>query len=122
MMGVKPEDAVSSLHAWGASAVGGNCGNGPEEVLQVVQKMRAVSPDTLLVAKGNAGIPELVNGRAHYHATPEGMAGYLRQAVEAGAAVVGACCGSTPQHLRSMAQMLESIRRQRISTPAIGTA
>jgi len=106
MMGVKPEDAVQALHSWGATAVGGNCGNGPEEVIQVVQKMRAVAPETVLVAKGNAGMPELVKGRACYHATPENMADYLRRAVEAGAAVVGACCGSTPEHVRAMADAL----------------
>ena len=118
MMGVKPEDAVEALHSWGATAVGGNCGNGPDEVIEVVHKMRAVAPETLLVAKGNAGMPELVKGRACYHATPESMADYLRRAVEAGAAVVGACCGSTPEHVRAMADALDKIRRQRILTLA----
>jgi 5-methyltetrahydrofolate--homocysteine methyltransferase len=122
MMGVKPEDAVQSLHSWGATAVGGNCGNGPEEVLQVVAKMRAISPETVLVAKGNAGMPELVHGRACYDATPESMADYLRRAVEAGAAVVGACCGSTPEHLRAMAAALSEILHPRELTPAEGPA
>ena len=120
MMGVKPEDAVQALHSWGATAVGGNCGNGPEEVIQVVQKMRAVAPETVLVAKGNAGMPELVKGRACYHATPDSMADYLRRAVGAGAAVVGACCGSTPEHVRAMAGALNEIRRQRVLSPAEG--
>ena len=115
MMGVKPEDAVEALDSWGASAVGGNCGNGPEEVIQVVQKMRAVAPKTLLAAKGNAGMPELVKGRACYDATPDSMADYLRRAVEAGAAVIGACCGSTPEHVRAMAAALNEIRRERVS-------
>ena len=122
MMGVKPEDAVQSLHSWGATAVGGNCGNGPEEVLQVVAKMRAISLETVLVAKGNAGMPELVHGRACYDATPESMADYLRRAVEAGAAVVGACCGSTPEHLRAMATALSEFRHPRVLTPAEGPA
>lgn len=122
MMGVKPEDAVQALHSWGATAVGGNCGNGPEEVIQVVHKMRAASPETVLVAKGNAGMPELVKGRACYHATPESMADYLRRAVEAGAAVVGACCGSTPEHLRAMAAALSEILHPRELTLAEGPA
>ena len=120
MMGVKPEDAVQALLSWGATAVGGNCGNGPEEVIQVVHKMRAVAPETVLVAKGNAGMPELVKGRACYHATPDSMADYLRRAVGAGAAVVGACCGSTPEHVRAMAGALNEIRRQRVLSPAEG--
>ena len=112
MMGVTPEQAVQTLNAWGAVAVGGNCGNGTEEVLQVVRRMRAASPQTMLVAKSNAGMPELIGGRACYGATPETMAIYLREAVQAGAAVVGACCGSRPDHIRAMADALGEMRRE----------
>jgi len=117
MMGVTPERAVQTLNAWGAVAVGGNCGNGTEEVLQVVRKMRAASPETMLVAKSNAGMPELIGGRACYGATPETMAIYLRQAVQAGAAVVGACCGSRPDHIRAMADALGEMHREGLHDP-----
>jgi methionine synthase I (cobalamin-dependent) len=107
MMGVSPEKAVQALAELGAAAIGGNCGNGPEEILGVIEKMRAASPQTLLIAKANAGLPTLVEGRAVYAATPEAMAGYAQAAVERGARIVGACCGSTPAHLRAMANGLK---------------
>jgi len=106
MMGVTPEQAVQALSSWGAAAVGGNCGNGPEEILGVLEKMRAAAPEVVLVAKANAGLPELVNGRAVYRAGPEAMAEYARAAAAAGARIIGACCGSTPAHLKAMAAAL----------------
>jgi 5-methyltetrahydrofolate--homocysteine methyltransferase len=107
MMGVSPEQAVTSLGEWGASAIGGNCGNGPEEILGVLEKMHARAPQAVLVAKANAGVPTLVQGRAVYGATPQAMAEYARAAAGLGARIIGACCGSTPAHLRAMARALE---------------
>ncbi len=106
MMGVSPEQALKALTGLGAAAVGGNCGNGPDEILAVVKKMRAADPNAILVAKSNAGMPELVKGKAVYQAKPEQMAEYARQIREAGARIVGACCGSTPAHLKAMGEAL----------------
>lgn len=106
MMGIKPEDAAKTLIGWGAAAVGGNCGNGPDELLAVIKKMKAVAPDAVLVSKSNAGMPELVNGKAQYRATPEAMAQYSLQVRDAGARIIGACCGSTPAHLKAMRETL----------------
>ena len=74
MMGVSPEQAVEALAAWGADAIGGNCGNGPDELIPVVQRMHAVAPDVVLVAKSNAGMPELIDMKAVYRANPVTMA------------------------------------------------
>ena len=106
MMGVKPETAVHALAEWGADAIGGNCGNGPDELIPVIAKMRAVEPDVVLVGKSNAGMPELVDMKAVYRAAPEAMAAYALDIREAGASIIGACCGSTPAHLAAMAQAL----------------
>ena len=102
MMGVSPEQAVEALVAWGADAVGGNCGNGPDELVPVIAQMHAADPDAVLVAKSNAGMPELVDMRAVYKADPATMADFGAQLRDAGARIVGACCGSTPDHLRAM--------------------
>jgi len=102
MMGVSPEEAVRALSAWGADAIGGNCGNGPDELIPVIAKMRAVAPDVVLVAKSNAGMPELVDMRAVYRADPDVMAGQVLEMCTAGATIVGGCCGSTPDHLRAI--------------------
>jgi len=106
MMGVTPEQAARSLLDWGADAIGGNCGNGPEELVPVVAKMHAIAPDALIVAKSNAGIPELVDLRTVYRAGPDEMAARAVELREAGARIVGACCGSTPEHLARMREAL----------------
>jgi 5-methyltetrahydrofolate--homocysteine methyltransferase len=106
MMGVSPEAAVAALAAWGADAIGGNCGNGPDELLPVIERMHAVAPDVVLVAKSNAGMPELVDMRAVYRADPAMMAEAAVGFRNAGARIIGACCGSTPAHLAAMAAAL----------------
>jgi 5-methyltetrahydrofolate--homocysteine methyltransferase len=108
MMGVTPEKAASSLIDLDVAAIGGNCGNGPDEIITVIQKMRATTPEAVLVAKANAGVPQLVNGKPVYRATPEDMAGYAIEVFAAGARVIGACCGSTPAHIQAIAQALAS--------------
>jgi methionine synthase I (cobalamin-dependent) len=106
MMGVSPEQAARSLLEAGADAIGGNCGNGPDELLPVIEKMHAVAPDAVLVAKSNAGIPELIDLRAVYRADPPTMATAGLSFQAAGARIVGACCGSSPAHLVAMAEAL----------------
>jgi 5-methyltetrahydrofolate--homocysteine methyltransferase len=106
MMGVSPEQAARSLIEAGADALGGNCGNGPDELLPVIEKMHAVAPDAILVAKSNAGMPELIDMRAVYRAEPSTMAEAALGFQAAGARIVGACCGSSPAHLAAMAEAL----------------
>jgi 5-methyltetrahydrofolate--homocysteine methyltransferase len=106
MMGVTPEQAAAALLEAGAVAVGGNCGNGPEELVPVIERMRAAFPDAILVAKGNVGMPQLVGMAVEYETTPATMAEFAQRFRDAGANVVGACCGSTPPHLMAMAEAL----------------
>jgi 5-methyltetrahydrofolate--homocysteine methyltransferase len=106
MMGVSPQQAARVLLEAGADAIGGNCGNGPDELLPVIEQMRAVAPDAVLVAKSNAGMPELVDLRAVYRADPPTMADAGVGFRTAGARIIGACCGSTPAHLEAMAEAL----------------
>ena len=110
MMGVSPEQAVFSLTAWGADAVGGNCGNGPDELITVVERMHAADPAARLVAKSNAGMPELVDLRAVYRSDPATMATAAVAMRDAGASIVGGCCGSTPAHLAAIAAALTATR------------
>ena len=106
MMGVSPEQAARALWSWGVDAVGGNCGNGPDELLPVVAKMRAAVPEAVLVAKSNAGMPELVDMRAVYRSEPGVFAGYALAMRDAGATVVGGCCGTRAAHLAAIADGL----------------
>ncbi|HEY1478677.1 MAG TPA: homocysteine S-methyltransferase family protein [Gaiellales bacterium] len=103
MMGLTPEDACAELARNGARAVGGNCGNGSAEVIAVVERMRAVIPEGVaIVAKANAGIPVLAGDKAQYPGTPADSAEYALAAREAGANLIGGCCGTTFAHVAAM--------------------
>jgi 5-methyltetrahydrofolate--homocysteine methyltransferase len=106
MMGVKPEAAAETLAEWGITAFGGNCGNGMDEMLAAVGKMHVAAPDALLIAKSNAGMPELEDGKTVYRASPEAMAEGAKQLQAAGARIIGGCCGTTPAHIAAMAKAL----------------
>jgi methionine synthase I (cobalamin-dependent) len=108
MMGVSPAQALEALREHRPVALGGNCGNGPAEIEGVIQTMHDLDPDVVLVAKSNAGIPELVDGDIVYSGTPQVMADYARRVRALGARIIGACCGSTPEHVRAMAQALNA--------------
>lgn len=112
MMGVTPEHALHTLTEQGAAAVGANCGNGTDELLAAIQRMHAAGPRVPLVAKSNAGMPELVNGKAVYRATPTAMAHYADEVYRAGARIIGACCGSSPDHIHAMAGALQGAEGQ----------
>lgn len=108
MMGVTPEQAFETLSEFNVEALGGNCGNGPEEIIEVINKMSSLKNGKPLVAKANAGIPELVQGKAVYRASPETMADYAIKSYRAGARIIGACCGSTPDHIKAIKGALTS--------------
>jgi 5-methyltetrahydrofolate--homocysteine methyltransferase len=108
IMGVKPEKAVQALGDLGVIALGGNCGNGPDEIEDVVIKMREQNADAVLIAKANAGLPEVVDGKAVYNATPEDMAAYALRVQAQGARIIGACCGSTAAHIKAIADAVNA--------------
>lgn len=111
MMGLEPGDAAAGLEALGVVALGGNCGNGPEEVETAVASMNHNDDEVLLAAKANAGVPHLEDGLPVYDADPAAMAEYALRARERGARIIGACCGSTPDHIRAMADALRNRSR-----------
>jgi 5-methyltetrahydrofolate--homocysteine methyltransferase len=108
MMGVKPVQAVEALYDLGIRVIGANCGNGPDEIERVISEMVAVRPpDVYLIAKSNAGLPKYENKQIHYDGTPEVMADYAVKMRDLGANWIGACCGSTPEHIAAMKAALQ---------------
>jgi methionine synthase I (cobalamin-dependent) len=105
-MGVSPVQAARAMAELGAAAVGANCGHAPEEVLDFLPLMRGEAPSAYLIAKPNAGIPRRVKRQFVYDATPERMAELALRFVELGASIVGACCGSSPDHIAAMARAI----------------
>jgi methionine synthase I (cobalamin-dependent) len=105
-MGISPQAAVEALDGLNLVAIGGNCGNGPDEIETVIETMHKVDPDAVLVAKSNAGAPRMEGGRQVYDASPEVMAEHALRVKDMGARIIGACCGSTPEHIRAMGHAL----------------
>jgi 5-methyltetrahydrofolate--homocysteine methyltransferase len=102
IMGIRPEQAAEELEKCGADIVGANCGAGIDNMIELMQTMRAATKLPLW-CKPNAGLPELAGGKTVYRETPEKMASKLIALVEAGADIVGGCCGTTPAHIRLLA-------------------
>lgn len=102
MMGVSPEQAAEAMLEAGADIIGTNCGNGIERMIEIVKAMRAVAPDTPILVHANAGLPKNVNGVDIFPETPEDMARQVGGLVEAGANIIGGCCGTTPAHIQAM--------------------
>jgi len=92
-------------------AFGANCGVGASDLLRTVLGFRAAGTERPVIAKGNAGIPKYVDGHIHYDGTPELMGSYAVMARDAGATIIGGCCGTTPEHLRAMRKALEETPR-----------
>ena len=112
MMGVGAHDVMQLNSQLGVHACGTNCGIGASEVVITIANLRACKPnpdeDVILVAKANCGIPEFVDGEIVYNGTPEIMARYAVMARDAGARIVGGCCGTTPVHVMAMREALDS--------------
>ena len=119
MMGVSPIQALHAVREYNPIALGGNCGNGPGEIESVIQAMASVGLDVPLVAKSNAGMPKLVDGHAHYDATPDQMACYAVRVRNLGATIIGGCCGNSVDHIRAMAEALRTtpIERMTLAPP-----
>src|SRR5258707_5582997 len=102
IFGATPESFTAQLDEWGADVIGLNCGVGPAIVLNAIEKMRPVTTRRLS-AQPNAGLPRDVQGRQFYMCSPEYMAEYSRRTIQAGARFVGGCCGTTPAHIKWIA-------------------
>jgi 5-methyltetrahydrofolate--homocysteine methyltransferase len=103
MMGVRPGDAVTALAAVGVDAVGANCGRGPEEMEQIAAQMAEARPEgVLLVAQSNAGLPQVVGDHFEYDRSPADLAAHALALRDLGVDLVGACCGSTPEHIAAI--------------------
>ena len=118
LYGTEPETAMLVLQGLGADAVGINCGAGPEKCLEIVRRMKAVA-NVPVIAKPNAGMPKLVAGETVYDQTPETFAKEMKLLVEAGAGILGGCCGTTPDHIAYLYDTLGKAYPPHISTEQV---
>lgn len=109
MMGLHPKDIhdVAKDLGDGPVAVGANCGVGASDILSSLLDMTSANPEATVIVKGNCGIPEFRGSEIHYSGTPPLMAEYARLAADAGAKIIGGCCGTTCGHLAAMRVALD---------------
>ena len=108
LYGTDPVTAVVVMQSLGAGAVGMNCSTGPEAMLEPIAKMAEYATIPLL-AKPNAGMPELIDGQTVFNVEPEEFAEVGKKLVEEGAAIIGGCCGTTPEHIRALKEAVKGI-------------
>jgi methionine synthase I (cobalamin-dependent) len=112
LMGVTPEQAAEALAAAGADVIGANCGQGIESYLPICARLRAATSLPIWI-KPNAGLPEVIDGRAVYRMTPDTFASHAAAMAGAGAAFLGGCCGSTPEFVSALSRALDGGLRKR---------
>ncbi len=106
-LGNSPREVAQALHGAGAEAIGINCSGGPSQILRILEEMRRAEPQARYMVKPNAGLPEQVGGRIMYPAGPAYFGEYAQDFRQAGAALVGGCCGTTPAHIAAMRATLD---------------
>ena len=108
LMGNKAEDVVEILINAGSDIVGANCSIGSAAMIGVVKKMREANPEARLIFQPNAGLPMLVEGKTIYNETPEIMASNIEKFLPYKPSIIGACCGSTPEHIKKIIKVVRS--------------
>ena len=106
MLGIAPAQAALELAQWHVDAIGANCGNGPWETAGIVREMHLAAPETPLIAKPNAGLPESRAAQRVYPVDPSRFALFARDWVRAGAKIIGGCCGTTPEYITAIREEL----------------
>jgi 5-methyltetrahydrofolate--homocysteine methyltransferase len=102
MMGVSPADMVQAVKEAGASVIGTNCGNGFDQMIDIVKEIRTIDPLTPILVHANAGKPVFQDGATVFPETPEMMAAKVQDLIKSGANIIGGCCGTTPVHIQKL--------------------
>jgi len=106
MMGVGVAEYLEMTFKAGVDVVGANCGNGTAGMIEIVKEIRGIDPDIPVLVHANAGLPEYKDGETVFPESPGEMAPQMKTLVAAGANIVGGCCGTTPEHIRFIKQIL----------------
>lgn len=115
LYGTDPATAMVVLQSLGADVVGVNCSTGPGEMTEIIRTMKQYA-NVPVMAKPNAGLPELIDGETVYNMDADEFASFGPAMIEAGAAVLGGCCGTTPEHIARLVEVTAHLRPQPVST------
>lgn len=114
LMGVSPQQMVESLIQFGADIVGTNCGSGFLDMIEIVKKIREVSTKIPVIVQANAGLPVFENGELVYSETPEKIKEIIPKLIDAGANIIGGCCGTTPKHIKVISEIVCNYNNRKI--------
>ncbi|MBN1906656.1 MAG: homocysteine S-methyltransferase family protein [Deltaproteobacteria bacterium] len=109
MMGLSVDDAMNIARGAGADIIGSNCGNGIDGMVEIVGLIRKQDNSTPILVQANAGLPIFKDGETIFRETPEQMAGKAADLINAGANIIGGCCGTNSEHIRALAKAVRKI-------------
>jgi len=109
MMGISPTEMTKALIEAGADVIGANCGNGIADMIGIVKEIRQVNATVPVLIHANAGMPHYHDGETTFPESPGDMAARVKEIVEAGANIIGGCCGTTPDHICEVHQVVKSL-------------
>ncbi|MCG6187504.1 homocysteine S-methyltransferase family protein [Maribellus maritimus] len=107
MMGVSPTDMVTTIIDAGAELIGANCGNGIANMIGIVEEIRRINKDIPVLVHANAGMPVYKDGETVFPESPEEMAMLIPKIISAGANMIGGCCGTTPEHIQKVREIVD---------------
>lgn len=113
LMGVSPQQMVESLSQFGVDIIGANCGSGFEVMIEIVKKIREVSSTIPVLIQANAGLPVFENGELVYSETPDKIKEIIPKLIDAGANIIGGCCGTTPEHIKVISEIVKEYNKKR---------
>lgn len=110
MMGTSVGDYLQMIREEGADVAGANCGNGTEGMIGIVKELREINPRIPVLVHANAGLPQYRDGKTVFPESPQEMASQVLGLVDAGANIIGGCCGTTPEHIRLIASVIRKVK------------
>jgi 5-methyltetrahydrofolate--homocysteine methyltransferase len=113
LMGISPQKMAESLIICGADIIGANCGLGFEAMVPIIKNIREVSDKIPILIQANAGLPEITDGILYYSETPEVIKDYIPRIIDAGANIIGGCCGTTPEHIEVISEIVSNYNRKK---------
>lgn len=115
--GTSPETFTTQLESWGVDVIGINCSVGPQDTLEAIQIIASMTSKKIS-AQPNAGLPREVDGRKMYMCSPEYMAKYAKRLIQSGVKFIGGCCGTTPEHIKLIANAVKAATPQKVERPS----
>lgn len=108
LMGISPKQMTEKLIICGADIIGANCGKGFADMIEIIREIRDVSKMIPVIVQPNAGLPEIINNELVYKETPEYIRSIIAELIDAGANIIGGCCGTTPEHIKVISQVVKN--------------